>query len=148
MYAPPVDYEVIKKVKQTVSIPVIGNGDITDGITAAEMIAKTGCDLVMVGRGALGRPWVFRQINAYFIDSTVLPEPPVQERMEIMLRHIRLLCQYKGDYIGMREARKHAAWYMKGIRGAARYRQEIGALENIGQLEELAGRVNEGSQMD
>ncbi|MEI6579693.1 MAG: tRNA dihydrouridine synthase DusB [Eubacteriales bacterium] len=145
MYAPPIDFETIKKVKQTVRIPVIGNGDITDGKSAAEMISRTCCDLVMVGRGALGRPWVFSQINAYLKDGTIIPEPPIELRMEIMLRHIKQLCKYKGDYIGMREARKHAAWYMKGIRGAAHYRQEIGELTSIEQLEELAERVIAGA---
>lgn len=145
MYAPPVDFETIRKVKEAVRIPVIGNGDITDGKSAAAMFEKTGCDMVMVGRGALGRPWVFAQINAYLKDGTVLPEPPVEKRMEVMIRHIEKLCEYKGEYIGMREARKHAAWYMKGIRGAAGYRREIGALESPEQLEELALRVIDGS---
>jgi tRNA-dihydrouridine synthase len=110
------------------------------------MMERTGCDLVMIGRGALGRPWVFSQINAYLKDGTVIPEPPVQQRMEIMIRHIRLLCKYKGDYIGMREARKHAAWYMKGIRGAAQYRREVGELVSIEQLETIAERVIAGSR--
>jgi nifR3 family TIM-barrel protein len=141
MYAPPVDYETIRKVKQTVKIPVIGNGDIFDGKSAAEMLRNTGCDMVMIGRGALGRPWVFALINAYLKDGTVLPEPSVDKRMEIMLRHIQAICHYKGDYIGIREARKHAAWYMKGLRGAAGFRQETGRLENFAQLEDFAQRV-------
>jgi nifR3 family TIM-barrel protein len=145
MYAPPVDFDTIKKVKQTVSIPVIGNGDIVDGKSAAVMMERTGCDLVMIGRGALGRPWVFSQINAYLKDGTVIPEPPVDQRMAVMLRHIKLLCKYKGDYIGMREARKHAAWYMKGIRGASHYRREVGELVSIEQLETLAERVIAGA---
>ncbi len=141
MYAPPVDFDTIRKVKQTVCIPVIGNGDVTDGKSAAEMFERTACDMVMVGRGALGRPWVFSQINAYLEDGTVLPEPPIEQRMKIMLRHMKMLCRYKGDYIGMKEARKHAAWYIKGIRGAAHYRQETGSLTTIRQLEELAEKV-------
>lgn len=138
MYAPPVNTDIIRDVKKAVGIPVIGNGDIVDGVSAALMFEKTGCDMVMVGRGALGRPWVFSQIEAYLNHTSVLPEPPVSERMMVMLRHIKKICEYKGDYVGMREARKHAAWYMKGIRGAAAYRQQIGALERIEQLEELA----------
>lgn len=141
MYAPPVNTDIIKQVKKAVGIPVIGNGDITDGVSAAIMLEKTNCDMVMVGRGALGRPWVFSQINAYLNHCRILPEPPVSERMAVMLRHIKKLCEYKGDYIGMREARKHAAWYMKGIKGAAAYRQRIGTLESIGELEELAFEV-------
>ncbi len=144
MYAPPVDFETIKTVKKTVSVPVIGNGDIVDGISAAAMFNKTGCDLVMVGRGALGKPWVFSQINAFIKSGIVLPDPPVEERMKIMLKHIKKLCEYKGVYIGMREARKHAAWYMKGIRGAAHFRQEIGTLTSLEQLEDLTDRVIAG----
>lgn len=141
MYAPPVDLLTMEKVKRAVSIPVIGNGDVTDGKSAAEMLERTGCDMVMVGRGALGRPWVFSQINAYLKNGTVLPEPPIEQRMDIMLRHIKTLCAYKGDYIGMKEARKHAAWYIKGIRGAAGYRRETGTLTSLRQLEELAEKV-------
>ena len=144
MYAPPIDFETIKAVKKTVSVPVIGNGDIVDGISAAAMFNKTGCDLVMVGRGALGKPWVFSQINAFIKSGIVLPDPPVEERMKIMLKHIKKLCEYKGVYIGMREARKHAAWYMKGIRGAAHFRQEIGTLTSLEQLEDLTDRVIAG----
>lgn len=138
MYAPPVDLEIIRQVKQAVSIPVIGNGDVRDAQSAAHMLEETGCDLVMVGRGALGRPWVFSQISAYLKFGTLLPEPPVAQRMRIMLEHIRTLCDYKGLKTGMLQARTHAAWYMKGLHGAARYRREIGALESMEQLEELA----------
>ncbi|HZK39215.1 MAG TPA: tRNA dihydrouridine synthase DusB [Clostridia bacterium] len=141
MYAPPIDFDTIRQVKQAVRIPVIGNGDVSDGKSAADMLERTGCDMVMVGRGALGRPWVFSQINAYLKDGTVEPEPSIEQRMEIMLRHMKMLCRYKGDYIGMKEARKHAAWYIKGIRGAAAYRQETGRLTTIEQLEQLAEKV-------
>ncbi len=141
MYSPPVNIDIIRQVKEAVSIPVIANGDITDGKSAAKMIEQTNCDLVMVGRGALGRPWVFSQISAYINHEIVIPEPPVSERMMVMLKHIKKICEYKGDYIGMREARKHAAWYIKGMRGAASFRQEIGKLEKMEQLEELAYKV-------
>lgn len=141
MYAPPVNKNVIAQVKKVVSIPVIGNGDVTDGESAAKMIEDTGCDMVMVGRGALGRPWVFSQIEAFLKHEAILPEPPISERMLVMLRHIKLLCEYKGERVAMLEARKHAAWYLKGIRGAAAYRRETGSLETFSQLEELAFKV-------
>ena len=141
MYAPPVDRAQIRAVRQAVSVPVIGNGDVTDGVSARQMLDETGCDFVMVGRGALGRPWVFRQIDAFLERGEVLPDPPLDEQMRVMLDHIRTLCAYKGDYIGMREARKHAAWYIRGIRGAAAYRRRIGALSSIGELEALAEDV-------
>ncbi len=142
MYAPPVDLSMIAQVKKSIGIPLIGNGDITDGISAARMLEETGCDLLMVGRGALGRPWVFSQINAYLQQGVILPEPPVSERMRVMVKHIKLICEYKGERVGIREARKHAAWYIKGIRGAAAYRQQVGALESIEQLEEMAYRIS------
>jgi len=146
MYAPPVNLDIIKDVKNAVRIPVIGNGDITDGFTAAKMLEYTNCDAVMIGRGALGRPWIFSQINAYLNHGTLIPEPPVSERMRIMLKHINTICEYKGERIGIREARKHAAWYTKGIRGTARYKREICAIESINQLEEIAFRIASENQ--
>ncbi len=141
MYAPPVNRDIIAEVKRNVSVPVIGNGDIVDGLTAAEMIEETGCDMVMVGRGALGRPWVFSQISAFLKHEAILPEPPVSERMRIMVKHIETICEYKGERVGIRESRKHAAWYMKGIKGAAGFRRDAGTLENLEQVRELAYRV-------
>ncbi len=141
MYAPPVDKEMIAKVKQSVSIPVVANGDIVDGISAAQMIEATNCDCLMVGRGALGRPWVFSQINAYLNEGVILPEPPVSERMRVMVKHVQLICDYKGERVGTREARKHAAWYIKGLRGAAAYRQQVVSLESVEQLQEMAYRI-------
>lgn len=141
MYAPPVDRKMIAEVKRNIDIPLIANGDIVDGITAAQMIEETGCDYLMVGRGALGRPWVFSQITAYLEHEVILPEPPVSERMRVMVEHIKKICEYKGERIGIREARKHAAWYIKGIHGAAAYRQQVGMLESIEQLEELAFNI-------
>lgn len=141
MYAPPVDVKMIALVKKSVSIPVIANGDIVDGLSAAKMIEETGCDYLLVGRGALGRPWVFSQISAYLKHETILPEPPVSERMRVMIKHIERICEYKGEKIGIKEARKHAAWYIKGIRGAAAYRQQIGMLSSMEQLHELAYKI-------
>ena len=141
MYSPPVDRNIIAEVKKSVSIPVIGNGDIIDEQSAAIMLEETNCDLIMIGRGALGRPWVFSQINAYLEYGRVIPEPPVSERMRVMLKHIETLCEYKGDYVGMREARKHAGWYTKGLRGAAKYRQELGTIETLEQLQKIAYKI-------
>lgn len=141
MYAPPVNLNIIKQVKEAVGVPVIGNGDIVDPISAENMLKETGCDFIMIGRGALGAPWLFEQVNEYFRNGTILPEPPIEERMAVMLRHIETLCKYKGDYIGMREARKHAAWYIKGIRGAAALRQEIGSIEILDDLKAIAEKV-------
>ena len=141
MYAPPVDHQMIAEVKKSVSIPVIGNGDIVDGPSAAKMLEETNCDFLMIGRGALGRPWVFSQINAYLQNGIILPEPPVSERMRVMVKHVRKICEYKGERIGIREARKHAAWYAKGIRGAAKYRKDLSMIESIEQLEELAFKI-------
>lgn len=141
MYAPPVDYETIRQVKAAVSIPVIGNGDVEDGLSAARMIERTNCDLVMVGRGALGRPWVFSQISAWLGQERIVTEPPVSQRMVIMMRHIKQIVEYKGEYGGIREARKHAVWYLKGIRGAAQYRQKICRVSTLEELEELAFQI-------
>lgn len=143
MYAPPVNIGMIAEVKKNVKIPVIGNGDIVDGASAKKMLDETGCDFLMVGRAALGAPWIFSQINAYLETGEILPEPTVEEKMQIMLTHIEKLCEYKGDYIGMREARKHASWYIKGMRGAASMRQEIGKLENMSELRALSQKVIE-----
>lgn len=146
MYAPPVSLDEIANVKKAVSIPVIGNGDIVDGKSAKLMLDKTGCDFLMVGRGALGNPWIFQCINAYLNNETDFTEPTLEERMDVMLRHIGTLCDYKGVRIGMREARKHAAWYIKGIRGAASFRQEIGSLSTMDELKALAKKVVESQR--
>ncbi len=130
-YGPPADWEIIRQVKEAVSIPVIGNGDVTDGESAIQMYRQTGCDLVMVGRGSYGRPWVLRQIRACLAGEPIPPEPSLEERLSIMREHIELICRLKGEYGGIREARKHAAWYLKGLRGAAAFRNDCGQLSTL-----------------
>ena len=141
MYAPPVDRQTIADVKRAVSVPVIGNGDIVSPETALSMYAETGCDLVMVGRGALGRPWLFAQIAAAADGRDIPPDPTLEEKMSIMRRHIVLLCRYKGDHIGMLEARKHVAWYIKGMPGAAKLRGLAGTLSSMDDLDRLIESV-------
>ena len=140
-YAPPVDLDIIAAVNQAVSIPVIGNGDCIDLPSVMKMYEYTKCDLVMIGRGALGSPWIFRQVDRYLTDGTVLPDPSLPERMQVMLRHIKLICENKGESGGMREARKHAAWYMKGMRGAPAFRKQSGELCTYADAEKLAADV-------
>ena len=141
MYSGKVDYDIIAKVKKAVSIPVIGNGDITDEQSATIMLEKTNCDAIMIGRGALGNPWLFRRINAYLSECRVLPDVGINEKMVVMLKHIQKIIEYKGEYTAMREARHHAAYYTKGIRGGAALRKEISTFEHFEQLEELAFKI-------
>ncbi len=138
MYAPGIDIDTIRRVKQSVGIPVIANGDIDSAQSAALMYEKTGCDFVMVGRGALGRPWIFSQINAYLSECRVLPDPSVTERMLIMLKHVEKICLYNGERIGLREARKHALWYTKGIRGSNEYRRQLSTIKTFDELKKTA----------
>lgn len=141
MYSGKVDYDIIAEVKKAVSIPVIGNGDITDEQSATMMMEKTNCDAIMIGRGALGNPWIFSRINAYFDECRVLPPPTITQKMVTMLGHVQKIIEYKGEYIGMREARHHAGYYTKGLRGGATLRREICQMEHFEQLQELAYKI-------
>lgn len=141
MYSGKVDYDIIAKVKKAVDIPVIANGDVTDEQSAAIMLEKTNADAIMIGRGALGNPWIFRRINAYLSECRVLPDVSINEKMAVMLKHIQKIIEYKGEYTAMREARHHAAYYTKGIRGGAALRKEISTFEHFEQLEELAYKI-------
>lgn len=124
-YSGKADWGIIREVKRSVGIPVIGNGDIWTPEDARRMMEETGCDGVMVGRAAMGNPWIFSQIINYLENGEKLPPPSNAERLAVTLRHLGMLVELKGEYIGVREMRKHAAWYLKGIRGAARARQEL-----------------------
>lgn len=143
MYAPPADLDSIKAVKQAVSVPVTGNGDIFTPQDAKKMHEYTGCDYVAVGRGSLGRPWLFSMINEYMATGVCPAEPSASERMRVMLMHARKICDYRGEKTGMCEIRKHALWYTKGLRGGAKLRNEFSTVSDFSELEELARRVIE-----
>jgi nifR3 family TIM-barrel protein len=141
MYAPPVNWDIIRQVKEAVSVPVIGNGDVVSPESAKALYEQTGCDLVMVGRGALGAPWIFNQINEYLEKGTYAPAPSVKDRMEIMLGHAHRICELRGDKIGMCEIRKHALWYTKGLKGSAKLRKELSTVQNMGELYALSQKI-------
>ena len=147
MYAGQADWEIIRQVKEALSIPVIGNGDVTDAQSACRLLETTGCDLVMVGRGALGNPWIFRQINAYLTEECrILPPPGLAERIVTIKKHMDALCDLKGEHRGMREARKHVGWYLHGLRGAADFRRKAGELCTLEDLDRLLQTVYESNE--
>jgi len=141
MYQPPVDLDIIRDVKAAVSVPVIGNGDISSAADALHMLQYTGCDGVMVGRGALGDPFIFREIAAAMQGKELPPAATMQERMAMLRRQVKELRDLKGDYIAFCEARKHAAWYIKGIRGAAKLRAMTGGISKEEDLERFIDAV-------
>lgn len=141
MYRPPVDLNIIKAVKSSVNIPVIGNGGITSGEDAKEMYDKTGCDLVAIGQGSYGRPWIFEDIERYLTGKPPLPEKSLEEKLFIMLEHISLLVADKGEKIGMKEARTQAAFYIKGEKSAAKFRRECGLISTYQDIKEIANKM-------
>ena len=141
MYKPNVDLDIIAQVKKAVKIPVIGNGDISCGKDAKEMFEKTGCDMVMVGRAALGNPWIFTEINQYAEKSGEYKYPSIEEKLEVMLEHVQAICAADGEKHGMLKARRHVAYYIKGLPGAAAFRNKACKLETLVQLEELVENI-------
>lgn len=140
-YSGKADWEIIRQVKEAVHIPVIGNGDITDAVSAKRMLEETGCDGIMVGRASRGNPWIFREINSY-LDTGIIPERPTkQEVCDTILRHARLQLEYKGEYTAVREMRKHVAWYTTGYPHSAKLRQLVNEIETIAELEESIRKI-------
>ena len=133
-YSGKADWDIIRQVKEAISIPVIGNGDVTSPQKAEELVRQTGCDGIMIARGAEGNPWIFSEMIAYEETGIVPPRPDKDAVREMMLRHARLQLQYKGEYCGIREMRKHVAWYTKGLKGAARLREKVNEVESLENL--------------
>ena len=136
-YSGKADWDIIRQVKEAVSNPVIGNGDVTGSLAAEQLLEETGCDGVMIGRGCQGNPWIFRELNEYEETGKVPHRPSKKEIKEMMLRHAQLQIELKGDYLGIREMRKHVAWYTKGMEGSAKLRDEINRVESYEELEKL-----------
>jgi nifR3 family TIM-barrel protein len=133
-YSGKADWEIIAQVKDAVKIPVIGNGDVTDWESAEDMLKKTGCDAVMIGRAAQGNPWIFREISQYLETGAVPQKPTAKEKKELILRHAALQLETKGEYTGVREMRKHLSWYTVGMPNSAHFRQVINSMEHMDEL--------------
>lgn len=140
-YSGTADWDTIRRVKEAVSIPVIGNGDVDSPEKAEALIKETGCDGVMVGRAVRGNPWLFRELNHYFETGEKLPRPSVEEVREMILRHARMQIDLKGEFTGIREMRKHVAWYTAGMRHSAALRRETNLVNSYEELEQLLGRM-------
>lgn len=133
-YSGVADWDIIKQVKETVKIPVIGNGDVFDIKAAIKMLDKTGCDAIMIGRGSQGNPWIFNQINSYLDSGIIVPEPSVEEKISTAINHLKLALEEDGEYVAVREMRKHIAWYLKGLKKSARLRDEINKIESYEEV--------------
>lgn len=145
-YSGQCDLDIIKAVKDNVKIPVIGNGDIRDIRSAERMFDYTGCDAIMVARAALGKPWIFNTITKYFDKGIITPELTGEDKLRIMREHIELVVKYKGEHMGMLQSRKQIAWYLKGFKGAAQFRNEAGRLCTLEDMYDLIERVLKSNQ--
>lgn len=142
------DWNLIAQVKQRVSIPVVGNGDIWTASDALHMLESTGCDAVMIGRGALGNPFLYREAVSLVEHGITLPQPTLEERLQVARRHLHLVCSLKEDYTGVREMRKHIAWYIKGLPGAAKMREEVNRATSKIEIETILDRCIRNGPVD
>ncbi len=142
-YSGSADLGIIKQVKDAVAIPVIGNGDIHDGKSAARMLDLTGCDGIMIGRAAQGNPWIFAEVSEYLKSGTLLPPPSLAERKKVALDHLKLLIKFKGERRGTLEGRKHMSWYFKGLPGGAELRAEINRCCSSADMKELISQITD-----
>lgn len=133
-YSGKADWDIIAKIKENINIPVIGNGDVFEVEDAINMVNKTKCDAIMIGRGAQGNPWIFKRINHYMKTGEILPEPTGEEKINAALKHLKLAIDEHGEYVAVREMRKHIAWYLKGLRGSAKLRDEINKIESYEEV--------------
>lgn len=143
MYEGPADWKIIKQVKESVKIPVIGNGDVISPVTARRLLEETGCDGILVARGAMGNPWIFRSINHYLDTGELLPEPTAWDKIDMAIRHARMLTDFKGENTGVKEMRKHIAWYIKGLRNASVVKNNINTAVKLNDLIEILNQYKE-----
>ncbi len=143
MYRPPVDLDIIKQVKAAVSIPVCGNGGIDSIDSYLHMMEYTGCDLAMIGQASYGNPWIFRDIRHYLETGERLPAPSLEEKLDTLSRHVHLVCEYVGEYAGMKISRRQASFYLKGLHGAPAFRKACGELSTLEDLEKLIALVKQ-----